>query len=144
MRNAILRWAAVLGLVCAAGCAQPDWRSRLQSEDPLARIDGAIAAGQARDRAAVPLLIDRLEDDDEAVRMYAILALERIEGTTLGYEHWADETERAHMAQQWRRHVKQRRQERVTRLSGRSPQAEDPAMAGTPSTQPLAQEATRE
>jgi hypothetical protein len=104
------------------GCTRPDWRTQLQSEDPLHRISGAITAGQARDRSAAPLLVDCLQDNDEAVRMYAILALKRIEGTDLGYRSWADEADRTHLAQRWRRYLQQKH-------AGEAP----PGVAGHPS-----------
>lgn len=107
MRIAV-RSATLVMATLLAGCAQPGWRQQLQSEDPLRRIDGAVTAGRAKALAAAPLLVDRLEDDDEAVRMYAILALQRIEGTNLGYKYWADPVDRAHMAQRWREYLKDR------------------------------------
>ncbi len=93
-----------------AGCAQRDYRQQLQSEDPIRRIDGAIAASRANDPAAAPLLVDRLQDDDQAVRMYAIIALKHIEGTDLGYKYWANDVNRARMAQQWRTYLKDKHQ----------------------------------
>jgi hypothetical protein len=125
-----------------AGCAQPGWRQQLQSEDPLRRIDGVIAAGRAKDPAAAPLLVDRLQDDDEAVRMYAIMALRRIEGTDLGYKYWADNADRTHMAQRWRTYLKNRQspqsQPAVARHeSGSGPADSHPDGPGTaPSSQP--------
>ncbi len=105
MRTGLFGAALVIGGLLA-GCTRPGWREQLQSEDPLRRIEGAIAAGRTRERAAMPLLVDRLEDDDVAVRMYAIIALTRIEGTSLGYKPWADAADRVHMAQRWRDYLK--------------------------------------
>lgn len=116
-----------------SGCAQLTWRQQLQSEDPLRRIDGAIAAARAQDRSALPLLVDRLQDDDVAVRMYAIMALEKIEGTSLGYKFWAGEVDRARMSHRWRNHLKDKHQGPADSLAQRIPSPADPA---SPATQP--------
>ena len=49
--------------------------------------------------------MDRLGDDDEAVRLYAILALERISGTRLGYNYRAPEPERVRAMARWRQYL---------------------------------------
>ncbi len=91
MRRQLLQYSLILSLISGlAGCAAHNWRQQLNSEDPIQRIDGAVAAGQAKDRAALGPLVDRLQDDDQAVRMCAIMALKRIEGTDLGYKYWAE------------------------------------------------------
>jgi hypothetical protein len=139
------RWMAAGALfVGLAGCASPTWRQQLQSEDPLQRIDGAIAAGKAKNPAALALLIDRLEDDDQAVRMYAVLALVRIEGTTLGYKYWASPTDLAHMAQRWRAYARDKYAAQAAKphIFAGSPRPNDSTQSA-PSTQPLAQEAAR-
>lgn len=69
---------------------------------PLERAMGAKAAGESNDRGAVPALVDRLDDEDAAVRMYSILALERITGTRLGYDYAARREQRLAAIRQWR------------------------------------------
>ena len=130
--------AALLLVGLLSGCAQLTWRQQLQSEDPLRRIDGAVAAARANDRSAVPLLVDRLQDDDVAVRMYAIMALEKIEGTSLGYKFWGDDMDRTRMAQQWRNHLKGKHRNPAAALAQRPPDPTDAEPDGTPSpaTQP--------
>jgi len=44
-------------------------------------------AGNSEDRTAIPDLIEQLESHDPGARLLAIRALERITGTTLGYDH---------------------------------------------------------
>lgn len=133
--------ALFVGLV---GCASPTWHQQLQSEDPLKRIDGAIAAGKAKDSAALAPLIDRLEDDDQAVRMYAIFALKRIEGTTLDYKYWASPADLAHMAQRWRAYARDKRAAQAARLRiFAGPPGPSRSAQSAPSTQSLAQEVTR-
>lgn len=88
------------------GKASP--RAAIQSADAGERIRGIWIAGETRDRSAVPLLVDRLEDEDEAVRFVAILALEKIEGERFGYDYASTAQGRAAAVTRWREHVRQR------------------------------------
>ena len=90
------------------GKASP--RAAIQSADVGERIRGAWVAGETRDRSAVPLLVDRLEDEDEAVRFVTILALEKIEGDRFGYDYASTAQGRAAAVTRWREHVRQRQQ----------------------------------
>ncbi len=63
-------------------------------------------AGDRRDRAAMPALVHRLEDEDPGVRFYAILALEKITGTRLGYDYAQPEAERNRAVKRWRNYVR--------------------------------------
>jgi len=95
-------------MLLAAGCAAPHtpYPESFNSFRPEERILAARHAAEIGDREAVPLLVDRLEDDDAAVRMFAILALEKLNGTRLGYDYAADGLERARAAERWRRYVR--------------------------------------
>lgn len=68
-------------------------------------MSAIIDAGDQQDRAAVPILVDRLEDEDPAVRFYAILALERLTGTRLGFRFEAPVHERRSAVERWRRYL---------------------------------------
>ncbi len=93
-----------LALCGSLGCGPPrgGLYTKLQAEDPSARLEGVIEAGQSQDPQAVPYLIDRLTDSEQDVRFFAILALDRITGQTLGYRHYAPLAERLEAAQRWR------------------------------------------
>ena len=60
-----------------AGCGPPrlPYPEALQSERPDQRIQAIKQAAERQDHAVIGILVDRLEDEDEAVRFYAILAL---------------------------------------------------------------------
>lgn len=89
------------------GCSKPQhFHSNIQSESAGDRILAIRAAGEAKDRAAVPLIVDRLEDEDDGVRFFAILALERITGTRLGYDYAADFERRVPSVERWREYVR--------------------------------------
>lgn len=86
------------------GCGPPrtPYPAALLSERPEERIAAIKRAAETADRDAVPVLIDRLDDDDEAVRFYAILALERLTGTRMGYDYRSPEAERWRSIERWR------------------------------------------
>lgn len=96
-------YIAGMGLLCfSAACSSSSWRAEIQSSDPAERIRAVRRAGEERDRTSVPLLIDRLDDEDEAVRFYSVLALERITGTRMGYDYSAPPRVRLAAIQRWR------------------------------------------
>jgi len=93
----------------APACApsQPPPRTAIQSANPDERIRGIHEAAERNDRYAVPLLVDRLEDEDEAVRFYAILALEKMTGQRLGYDYARPAVDRVRAVERWREYVRQ-------------------------------------
>jgi hypothetical protein len=67
-----------------------------------AKIPGMKRAGETRDRSALPQLVDSLNDDDPAVRLFAIAALKKFSGDRFGYEYYLDEEERKPSVARWR------------------------------------------
>lgn len=68
---------------------------------PEARIDDILDAAKASDERAVPDLVRQLDSDDPAVRMLAILALERLTGERLGYDYAAPAWQRDPAVARW-------------------------------------------
>lgn len=100
MRLAIVACASLIVLsACRSGSPS---RAQLESPYPLDRVRAAVHAAERGDAGAVDLLIERLEDHDRGVRMYAILALERLCGTDYGYVYYASEIDRGRAVQRWR------------------------------------------
>jgi hypothetical protein len=99
--------AAAGMMMMLAGCARPHtpYPESFNSFLPEDRILAAKHAADIHDRDAIPLLVDRLEDDDPAVRLFSILALEKLTGTRLGYDYGSDDLQRARAAQRWRRYL---------------------------------------
>lgn len=87
---------AALGIALAwlVGCAPPISEGGFDAAQPAAKLYAIRRAGAARDTAAVPKLIEQLDSDDPAVRMFAIEALERITGERRGYRPYAPPYER--------------------------------------------------
>ncbi len=99
--------AAVCWTAGLSGCGPhtPRQKVSLESPDSAVRVLAIVRAANDRDQSAVPLLVDRLEDEDPAVRFYAILALDSLTGTRLGYEYGGPAFERRASVERWRRFV---------------------------------------
>ena len=126
----------LLSFVGACESRPLSYRAAIQSANPDDRILGIRAAAEVRDRHAVPLLVDRLEDEDEAVRFFAIIALDRITGQRFGYDYALPASQRARAVELWREYVRRGAQ---TASSAVSPQApESPTSpAGSPAREPM-------
>ncbi len=110
LRRAIFLLSAGFGLVVWSGCAnQADVLTRqLESKDPAERIRAIHAVGEQQIEALLPALVNRLDDADVAVRLYAIVALEKLTGTRLGYDYAAGSDRRREAVASWRRFVEER------------------------------------
>ena len=99
--------AAAMLCSCGRGfIGQNEIYDHLQSEDPGVRIEAIHQAGEQKLVKAVPYLIDRLTDSEEEVRMFAIIALEKITGERRRYVYYAPAAERRRIADEWRKHWK--------------------------------------
>lgn len=99
--------------VCVHGCGgnrtvAGSVCERLQHEDPSVRIDAVMEAAEANDRSAVPLLVDRLTDQEVMVQAFAARALRRITGRDFGWNAWESPGDRAAAVEQWRNWLKGR------------------------------------
>ena len=109
----ILTLAVILIPAAPGGCnANRPVRANIQSADAAERIRAIKKAADTGDVTAVPLIVDRLEDEDQAVQFFAILALERLTGKRLGYEVGQPSTERVAAIDRWREYVDQKGQKR--------------------------------
>jgi hypothetical protein len=89
-----------------AGCTPAaTYQRMLQSPDSLERAKGCRMAGESGDRSAVPLLVDRLEDRDRAVRMVADIALRQITYKDFGYRESDPKNLRDQAVARWRQYA---------------------------------------
>ena len=98
------RIVAILIVFLAAGCfgQKPLTEDQmLRSSAGVEREEGVLKAGQ-QGSTAIPTLIQRLEDDDVAVRLAAINTLRRTTGQDFGYVAWDDEVKRRPAVAKWR------------------------------------------
>ena len=89
-----------------AGCGGPKrviGLSDLESPHPTVQIRAAKWAGDNGVPEAVGKLVDMLEDEDRAVRFYAIGSLRRITGEDYGYDYKASAASRAEAVKRWRK-----------------------------------------
>jgi hypothetical protein len=95
--------------LCLPGCAprRTPYPAALNSERPEERVNALLHAAAIEDRSAVPVLVERLGDEDEAVRFYAILALEKLTGTRHGYHYYGNERQRWRAIQRWRQAIEE-------------------------------------
>lgn len=108
-------------LVLASGCSdQTPYPASLNSIRPDERARAAVQAAETRDRDVLGILVDRLEDPDEGVRFYAILALEKLTGTRLGYDYRAGAIQRWRAVQEWRRYLAEEANAPATKPAGGS------------------------
>jgi hypothetical protein len=87
------------------GCTTPAPKiglNDLVDSDPAVRIQAIKWAGENKVEQAVPLLVDRLQEQDDTVRFFAIAALRKIVGTDHGFDYKADAASRAQAVQRWR------------------------------------------
>ena len=96
----------LLGAVIS--CAPKRPANPLASDDPSVKIPAMKHAAAAHDRSAIPQLITDLDNDDPAIRMYAIEALRHLTGQDMGYRYYDDEAARAPAVQRWKQWPKAR------------------------------------
>jgi hypothetical protein len=106
---ALIVWACV----SCPGCVGPPPQrgglySQLQSARPTVRAAGVKRAAAAQDTGAIPYLVDRLNDGERGVRLFAIKSLEKLTGRTLGYRHYAPVRERKRAVERWREWLRAR------------------------------------
>jgi len=105
------RWFLLLSALAlsvmwlATGC-RANYRDMIQSPEPGSRVRAIIRAADRSDRVAIPLIIDRLDDEDEAVRVIAIMALKKLTGQDLGYRAFDPLGRRIEAVERWRRWLK--------------------------------------
>lgn len=74
---------------------------RLQSDNALDRARAIVAATEDRDTVAIHKLVYLLDDQDIAVRMFAINGLRRLVGEDFGYRYYELPERRAEAVARW-------------------------------------------
>ncbi|MDD4889432.1 MAG: HEAT repeat domain-containing protein [Phycisphaerae bacterium] len=93
--------------VILAGCRPAmSYQQLIQSPDPKERAKGCKLAGEGNERSAVPLLVDRLEDNDGGVRFWAGWALRLNTGKDFGYRESDTPAARAEAVRRWRTYAR--------------------------------------
>ncbi|MAE63080.1 MAG: hypothetical protein CMJ18_02305 [Phycisphaeraceae bacterium] len=97
-----MRLLQIIFCLLLLGCAPPPARDGgFHSDDPASKLYAIVRAGSDADHDSIPHLIEQLDHDDPAVRMFAIVALERITGDRLGYNPYAPLHGRRAAVERW-------------------------------------------
>lgn len=97
------------GILLAGGCTAPRPKLVVTDPDPSVKIPAIKQAVRHHDLDAVTQLVKDLENDDPAVRFYAIEALHRLTSQRFGYDYYASEPERAPAVQRWQEWLAEQR-----------------------------------
>jgi hypothetical protein len=97
--------AAVLLLTLSSGCAVGRGPARFTSDDPVVKVPAITRAGEQKRKADLPKLVECLDDNDPAVRMFAIRSLQDLTGETLGYHYYDDDIARRPAVRRWREYA---------------------------------------
>jgi hypothetical protein len=95
---------ALVVLAVALGngaCSAPPRDPDLNDPDPALKIPAMKRLAKAGDKKAVARLVKELDNDDPAVRFYAIRALEELTGERFGFSYYDDEVERRPALARW-------------------------------------------
>lgn len=111
----------------ALGCTKPQPATPKSPDD---RIRDILEVARTRDASAVPELIEELDHSDVGVRYCAILSLERITGTRLGFRADSPAADRRTAILAWRAYADQSSVEHTAAKAVNAP----PAAATAPET----------
>jgi hypothetical protein len=102
-----MKRAAWLLLVMAGfvlvGCTEPTGPKLISNGDLSVKIPAIKRAVDSDNRAELAELVKELDDDDAAVRLYAIEGLQRLTGQDLGYRYYDDKDARKPAVERWQK-----------------------------------------
>lgn len=115
--------AILTGLIGVIGCTAPPAPRLVSDPDPSGMIPAMKIAVDQHDLSVVPDLVKYLENDDPAVRFYAIEALKKLTGQDLGYVYYAPADQRMEAVERWQQWLKNQAKASSTQPSARPPDA---------------------
>lgn len=106
VRNLIIPAVPMIAMTIMGGCGPKASEGGFDSDNPAAKLYAIRDAGERKDTTAVPQLVEQLDNDDPAVRVFAIEALERITGQRMGYNPNVSRHDRAKAVNRWEQAVR--------------------------------------
>jgi HEAT repeat protein len=101
-RGRLIILCAGFGALAGLGsCAPAATEGGFDAANPAAKLYAIQRAGLREDRSKIPQLIEQLDSDDPAVRLFAIEALERMTGERRGYKPYDPPHRRAEAVDRW-------------------------------------------
>ncbi len=99
-----IRWLTLplTAAVLLGGCSARVSTRDIHSYDPRRRALAIRHIAERNDRREIPRLVDRLEDEDQAVRLFAIQALERMTGIQSDYKYFLPPSAQQASIAKWR------------------------------------------
>jgi hypothetical protein len=102
MRVAFAIVVIATGGLGAGGCSEPAGPRTVDSEQLTVKIPAIKEAARSGDMTAAPQLVEDLDSDDAAVRLYAFKGLRELaDGETYGYVYYADYERRRPAVAKW-------------------------------------------
>jgi hypothetical protein len=100
----------LFSVCCLGGCQSHSGNlaRQFRSDNPSERAAACVKAARLEDKAVLALLVERLEDVSEEVRLCAIQSLQRLTGQSLGYKHYQRRQQRQEAVARWRDWLRQR------------------------------------
>src|SRR5688572_16057902 len=96
-----LRRVCIFAGLIACGCSAPRGPFMVTERDPANKIPGIKQAVERKDLSAAKQMVDDLDNDDAAVRFYAIEGLQRLTGQSFDYKYYDDELARQPAIKKW-------------------------------------------
>ena len=96
-----LRPLCIFAGLVACGCSAPRGPFRVSEQDPANKIPGIKKAVEDKDLSAAKQMVVDLDNDDPAIRFYAIEGLHRLTGQDFGYKYYEDELARQPALKRW-------------------------------------------
>jgi hypothetical protein len=108
-----------LAVVSASACTAPRPPLVVTDPDPSVKIPAYKKAVRKHDKAAVRQLVKDLDNDDPAVRLYAIHALHEMTGETFAYRYFDSDERRKPAVQKWQKWLEEGEQAAGEKSPGR-------------------------
>ena len=101
MLAATLALPVFLAGLLPAGCSEPTGPRTVLSRELSIKIPAIKHAVRQKDTSAFAEMVRELDDDDPAVRLYAIQGLQRLTGKDFGYRYYDDKEARQPAVERW-------------------------------------------
>ena len=99
----LLAGMMLAAVVLFGGCSEPTGPRTVTSNELSVKIPAYKRAVAQKDTSAEAEWVRGLDDDDAAVRMYAIQSLHRLTGQDLGYHYYQDKEARRPAVERWKK-----------------------------------------
>jgi hypothetical protein len=93
----------ILAALLVGGCHEPTGPKTISNPDLSVKVPAIKQAVADHDMSSAGELVKELNDDDPAVRLYAIEGLQRLSGEDFGYRYYNDKEDRVPAIAKWQK-----------------------------------------